>query len=79
MNNLGKKFDFMIDASSCAAFVWLALSTISSPHRAQTGGERGTATVALVARVLRNPPGLVPRVRRIASISSLQWSIIHDR
>ena len=55
MNNLGKKFDFMIDASSCAAFVWLALSTISSPHRTQTGGERGTATVALVARVLRKP------------------------
>jgi hypothetical protein len=48
MNNLGKKFDFMIDASGSAAFVWLALSTVSSPNPTQTGGEFGTAALALL-------------------------------
>jgi hypothetical protein len=39
MNNLGKRFVFIIDASGSAAFVWLALSTVSSSHPTQTGSE----------------------------------------
>jgi hypothetical protein len=70
MNDFGKKFDFMIDASGSAAFVWLALSKVSFPHPTQTGGECGTAALALLPASQQTPSSPPTDTRACSHIPS---------
>jgi hypothetical protein len=70
MNNLGKNFDFMIDASDSAGFVWLALSMVSSPHPTQTGGECRTAAVGLLPASPQTPSSPPTDTRACSHIPS---------
>jgi hypothetical protein len=45
----------MIDAKSAAAFVWLALSTLSFRYLTQPGGEFGPAVVVLLPACPHQP------------------------
>jgi len=68
MNNLGKRFVFIIDASGSAALVWLALSAVSSSHPTQTGGECGTAAVALLPASPQTPSSRCTNTRACSHV-----------